>query len=296
MTDILIYGDTVRSPELRHEVPLTVPDPFLYAERDGSRYVYVGSLEVARIRELDGIETHPYEEVGYDELIALRHPPRGHLQAARPQRLPRARDHERRRAAHLPARAGRPSARRGHRARRRSARLFARGAGVSSRASSSTGSAARSAPARRRWTPCASCCAAATQNGAGLEVDGQPLTSERLKRRIGEVFNEHDMLADEFIVSHGAQSAVGHDMGSGQIRSGEPIVVDLWPRDRETACFADMTRTYVVGEPPAELVDYQRLSGRRSTTRSARSRRACPAATSSSGRASSSRSTATRRG
>ena len=48
-------------------------------------------------------------------------------------------------------------------------------------------------------------------------------------------------------------------MGSGQIRSGEPIVVDLWPRDRETACFADMTRTYVVGDPPAELVDYQRL-------------------------------------
>jgi Xaa-Pro aminopeptidase len=85
------------------------------------------------------------------------------------------------------------------------------------------------------------------------------LTSERLKRRIGEVFNEHDMLADEFIVSHGAQSAVGHDMGSGQIRSGEPIVVDLWPRDRETACFADMTRTYVVGDAPQELVDYQRL-------------------------------------
>jgi Xaa-Pro aminopeptidase len=100
---------------------------------------------------------------------------------------------------------------------------------------------------------------AATQNGAGLEVDGKPLTSERLKRRIGEVFNEHDMLADEFIVSHGAQSAVGHEMGSGQISSGEAIVVDLWPRDRETACFADMTRTYVVGDAPQELVDYQRL-------------------------------------
>ena len=41
-------------------------------------------------------------------------------------------------------------------------------------------------------------------NGAGLEVDGEPLTSERIKAAIGEVFNEHDMLADEFIVSHGA--------------------------------------------------------------------------------------------
>ena len=70
MTDILIYGDTVRSPELRHEIPLTVPDPFLYVEQNGSRHVYVSSLEVARIRELDGLETHPYEEIGYDELVA----------------------------------------------------------------------------------------------------------------------------------------------------------------------------------------------------------------------------------
>ena len=42
------------------------------------------------------------------------------------------------------------------------------------------------------------------------------------------------MVADEFIVSHGAQSAVGHDMGSGAIAAGEPVVIDLWPRDIET--------------------------------------------------------------
>src|SRR5207253_6182875 len=69
MTDILIYGDTVRSPELRHEVPISIPDPFLYAERGGNRYVYVSSLEVARVRELANIDVHPYEEVGWDELI-----------------------------------------------------------------------------------------------------------------------------------------------------------------------------------------------------------------------------------
>ncbi len=94
---------------------------------------------------------------------------------------------------------------------------------------------------------------------SGLEVDGKPLTSEWLKRRIGQVFTEHDMIADEFIVSHGPQSAIGHEMGSGQIRADEPIVIDLWPRDRETSCYADMTRTYVVGEPPAALVEFHRL-------------------------------------
>ena len=36
-------------------------------------------------------------------------------------------------------------------------------------------------------------------------------------------------------------------------------MIDLWPKDPESACFADMTRTYVVGTPPDELVEYHRL-------------------------------------
>ena len=36
MPDVLIVADTIRSPELRHEVPLPVPDPFLYAEAEAS--------------------------------------------------------------------------------------------------------------------------------------------------------------------------------------------------------------------------------------------------------------------
>ena len=44
-------------------------------------------------------------------------------------------------------------------------------------------------------------------------------------------------------------------MGSGPIAPGEAIVIDLFPRDRETGCYADMTRTFVVGEPPDELAE-----------------------------------------
>ena len=35
MPDVIICGDTIRYAELRHEVPLAVPDPFLYAETGG---------------------------------------------------------------------------------------------------------------------------------------------------------------------------------------------------------------------------------------------------------------------
>ena len=99
----------------------------------------------------------------------------------------------------------------------------------------------------------------AEPNGSGLVVDGEPLTSERIKVAILEAFTARGTAADEFIVSHGPQSAVGHDMGSGPIIAGESIVIDLWPRDVETACYADMTRTYVVGEPPDEIVRYHAL-------------------------------------
>ena len=44
--DVLIYADTVRSPELRHEVPALVPDAFLYVERNGSRHIVVSSMEI----------------------------------------------------------------------------------------------------------------------------------------------------------------------------------------------------------------------------------------------------------
>jgi Xaa-Pro aminopeptidase len=85
------------------------------------------------------------------------------------------------------------------------------------------------------------------------------LTSERIKVEIERVFSEHGVVGDEFIVAHGAQTAVGHHMGSGALLPDEPIVFDLFPRDRATGVYSDMTRTYVVGTPPEELVEYHRL-------------------------------------
>jgi Xaa-Pro aminopeptidase len=36
-------------------------------------------------------------------------------------------------------------------------------------------------------------------------------------------------------------------------------VIDLFPKDRESACYADMTRTFVVGEPSDEIAEWHRL-------------------------------------
>src|SRR5581483_4763295 len=69
--DVLILGDSTRSPEMRHEVPLAIPDPFLYAEADGRRVVVLSSLEAERVREAaPDIEVIVLDALGIDELLA----------------------------------------------------------------------------------------------------------------------------------------------------------------------------------------------------------------------------------
>jgi Xaa-Pro aminopeptidase len=99
----------------------------------------------------------------------------------------------------------------------------------------------------------------AEEQDGRLVVDGETLTCERVRLAIQQAFTDRSLLSEEFIVSHGAQTAIGHEMGFGEIKPNEPIVIDLWPRDRDSSCYADMTRTYVVGTPDEELAEFHRL-------------------------------------
>src|SRR3954453_19722674 len=69
MTDVLIWADTLRSPEMRHEVPVVVPDPFLYLERKGERHVVITPFEVERVQGHDGLQPHAVEQFGWDDLV-----------------------------------------------------------------------------------------------------------------------------------------------------------------------------------------------------------------------------------
>jgi Xaa-Pro aminopeptidase len=256
VTDVLIYADTIRSPELRHEVPVAVPDPFLYLERNGNRLAMLSSFEVDRVGEA-GIDAHPYEEFGWDELIAQGLPREeldlelalravkewGVSSAVVPSMFPLELA-DRLRSAGVDLKVDREVF-----LRRRRVKNESELAGIRRAQKGAEEAMGAARELLRRSEP---------SNGAVM-LDGEQLTCERIKLEIQRVFGEHGLASDEFIVSHGAQSAVGHDMGSGPIAAGESIVIDLWPRDRESACYADMTRTFVVGEISDELRDYQRL-------------------------------------
>ena len=257
MPDVLIYGDTFRSPELRHEVPLGVPDPFLYVERDGVKHILIGSMEIPRLSALGLFELHSHQEFGFDELVAeglstaqLKQelPLRavaalGVQSAVVPETFPLwLADRLRAQGVELTVDGGFFDDRR----RVKNGRELA-GIRRAQRAAEAGMDAARELLRR------------ATAKGDALEVDGAPLTVERVKIAMSEAFVRGGTTADEFIVAPGAQGAVGHDMGSGPIRAGVPIVIDIWPRDNESFCFCDMTRTYVVGDIPADVAEWHRL-------------------------------------
>jgi Xaa-Pro aminopeptidase len=59
--------------------------------------------------------------------------------------------------------------------------------------------------------------------------------------------------SEGLIVAGGIASAEPHERGSGVLRAGEPIVIDIFPRSKKTGYFADMTRTVCIDTPSEQL-------------------------------------------
>lgn len=99
----------------------------------------------------------------------------------------------------------------------------------------------------------------AGENGK-LYLDGEVLTSERVKEEIEVTLLRDRCGLDEAIVACGADAADPHDRGSGPLRANEPIIVDVFPREKATGYHADMTRTFCVGEPSDTLREWHDLT------------------------------------
>ncbi len=86
-----------------------------------------------------------------------------------------------------------------------------------------------------------------------LQLDGSTLTSERLAAIVQQAWLSRGLEPVPPIMAGGAQGADPHEHGHGPLRAGESIVFDLFPRHATTRVYGDMTRTFCVGEPPAEV-------------------------------------------
>jgi Xaa-Pro aminopeptidase len=82
------------------------------------------------------------------------------------------------------------------------------------------------------------------------------LTLGDLKRLVSRGIQERGMVEDhETILSQGRDAAIPHSRGdaAAPVRPSLPIVLDIFPSDRDSGYFFDLTRTFCVGPIPDDL-------------------------------------------
>jgi Xaa-Pro aminopeptidase len=258
MTTVLLYGDTIRYPAMRHEVPIEVVDPFLFVARDGRALVMASSLEAPRIAKvLPGAELVTSDELGIFDLLeqgmsddeadrevvsralgrwgverAVVAPDLGVAVADRLRgdgiaiEVDEHAVNDRRRVKTPPELAGIRRAQRAAEAGMAAAEELIRGA---------------------------------ERSGGLLHRDGEPLTAETVRAAIRAECAAAGAPAPADITVTSALSGRGHDSGSGPLPSDLPINIDVWPHDEESGCWADMARTFVAGEVTSEVAELRDL-------------------------------------
>ena len=106
---------------------------------------------------------------------------------------------------------------------------------------------------------CQQIAGAEVSSDGKLRLGGEPLTSERVRALAAAEFLRRD-----YSMSHGAIAASVpyvadcHHSGTGDLKSGLPIVVDLFPMNNQTRYWGDCTRTVVHGQPSDTVVRMHR--------------------------------------
>jgi Xaa-Pro aminopeptidase len=244
--NVLIYGDS-RSYSLRHEVPLPFPDPVGYLEVGAKRWVLAGSVDIPRLTSLgakSGFEVVSFEDLGLGDAMGAGKP----LSEAIVDTLVAACNRFSVSAVITPAEFPVGAA---DQLRRAGVDVRPDGAAFDLRRRRKT---ADELAGIRRGLRAAEAAMAAIRNGL-RQLDDPTVEQLRSAAQVAMIRHgavPHDMT----IIAPGPQGADQHDQGSGAVARRVPVVVDVFPRDLESGCWGDLTRTLCTGEPPAELAEW----------------------------------------
>jgi Xaa-Pro aminopeptidase len=253
MPTLLLFGDTERSAAMRHEVPIAILDPFLFADVEGRSAVLTTRLDRDRIAgALPGAELFDMFELGLKELIVQD----GHSRTdAIREVVTRAVRRLGVKEAIVP---GDFPLAIGDRLRAAGVSLVVDDAAVEARRRSKAPHELDGIRAAQRAAEAgieaAAALLAAAERGAGdcLHVDGTELHAEDVRSALRSACAANGAVCPPDVIVASVWNGSGHEPGSGPLPAGLPIQIDLWPRDEATGCWADMTRTFVVGEPTDE--------------------------------------------
>ncbi|MDO8539918.1 MAG: Xaa-Pro peptidase family protein [Opitutaceae bacterium] len=241
----LLYADTEHSADALYFGRVNVPDAFVAFARNGRKYAVVGALEFGRVKRTSD----------FDVVLPLER----YLQRARetwPRKVPGGaevifllgREFKQRRftvPADFPAGVYAKLAALGLKLDVASGPLFP------AREIKTPAEAA----AIRQGNRCSALGFAAAERilrasqprGRTLRHRGEVVTSEKLKFAIETACLEAGAMSLNTIVAGGDQACDPHERGSGPLRPGELIVIDVFPRVTATGYHGDMTRTFLRG-------------------------------------------------
>jgi Xaa-Pro aminopeptidase len=247
VTDSLFHGDTERSAAMRHELPVSIRDPFLLGIVGERLHVMASPLERTRIAAAaPEAVLHDFADLGFYELLrsgmsdheldlelaSRAAAAMGVGEAIVDPEMPVA-VADRLRADGIVLHPDHEAI-----AARRRVKSAAELAGIRrAQAAAEAGMSAAAALLRD-----------AVPDGDRLLLGGEVLTAEAVRAAARDACERRGARTlPDFIVAS-VRSGFGHEAGSGPLPGTLPIVIDLWPQDESSGCWTDMTRTFVVGD------------------------------------------------
>ena len=86
-----------------------------------------------------------------------------------------------------------------------------------------------------------------------LKLGTKILTAEMVKAMITNHLAERDAFGEHHIVACGPEGGDCHNTGTGVLMTGQPIIVDVFPKDLSSGYHGDCTRMVVHGDVPDEV-------------------------------------------
>ncbi len=255
MTTFLLLDDSLRSHELRHEIAVAVGDPLIFIEHDAKRILVGSILEEATFAKREDIidEYWTFTDLGMEELVKNESFPK---ESMMDELAVRALERLGVFAVTVPTNFRLATADylrdkgvevtididEWRRRRRRKAPWEIEGIERAQRAADTA------------MMTAARMLRDAEPTGDGqLRLEGEILTAELIRIAMQSELLDAGAYSEDILVQCGDAALSGHDLGSGPILPNHSVVIDVFPIDRRTGCWSDMTRTFVAGTPSEEL-------------------------------------------
>ena len=237
---LLIVGDSERNHDLFWATRFRAPDPFIYVATPDNAWVIVKDLELDRAREqVCGADVVASSE--YEKRLGDNPPPGGVLaELLRDRGLRRLLVPD-----DFPVGTADRLRATGFELQVAQGPLFpARAIKTPSEIEAISGA---QVAAEAGMQTAVNTIASAAIEGSHLVLDGVPLTSQEVRRRILHTLLEHDCIAHHTIVAGGEQGIDPHQSGHGPLRAHSLIIIDIFPQHIPSGYYGDITRTFVRG-------------------------------------------------